>query len=260
MSEPKGYVDTAYLDLAGQVLRPAKAHSYARMQIQAGSVVLDVGCGPGIDTVLLGGLVGAEGAVVGLDYDEGMVAEADRRAAEAGVSNWVRHLRAEATSLPFQSGTFDAVRSERLFQHLHDPIRALGEIARVTKTGGSIVVLDTDWGTLSIDTEEPDISRRLARVLAEECHHNGYAGRQLYGLFRQHGLAEVSIEMFPIPTTSYRMACIGLSLGQGERHAIETGAVTSEELSCWHSEVEQREAAGRFFASMSLMLVAGRKI
>src|SRR5207248_10741769 len=131
-----------------------KQLTYNWMHIQPGHSVLDVGCGPGIDTIALADLVGPSGHVVGVDVDEAMIAEANRRAEQAGYRGWCHHLQGNATSLPLETSTFDACRSERLFQHVHNPASVLVEIARVTKPGGWVVVLDADHGTWSIDTSE----------------------------------------------------------------------------------------------------------
>ena len=103
-----------------------------------------------------------------------------------------------ATAMPFATGSFDAARSERLFQHLLQPERALAEMIRVTKPGGWVVVADADWYSLSIDTREVDIERRLAEVRADRFLHNAYAGRHLYRQFTAHGLGALQIEVLPV--------------------------------------------------------------
>ena len=259
MSKPKGYVDTEYLRVVGNLVQQFKQRSYALMQIQPGHTVLDVGCGPGTDTISLAGLVGSAGQGVGVDYDPAMIGEADQRAVKAGVSSWVRHKQADAASLPFESDTFDSSRSERLFQHLLNPIQALSEMTRVTKPGGWIVVLDTDFGTLSTDTAEVDIERRLARFKAEGHLHNGYSGRQLYRLFKRQGINDISIEMVPVYLTDYALARQTTVADSLEQEALKAGIVTEDELRRWHADLEKADAEGVFFCSASQMLVAGRK-
>jgi ubiquinone/menaquinone biosynthesis C-methylase UbiE len=109
-------------------------------------------------------------------------------------------------SLPFATDYFDSCRSERLFQLLPNPAQALSERTQVTKSGGWIVVLDTDWGSLSTDAYETDIERRLARFLAESFLHNGYSGRKLYRLFKQQNVTDISYEVFPVATSQYALA------------------------------------------------------
>jgi ubiquinone/menaquinone biosynthesis C-methylase UbiE len=184
-------------------LRADKQRTYELMHLQLEDHVLDVGCGPGVDTIPLAQWVGPAGRVVGIDHDAGRIVEANQRAAEVGVSAWVHHYQSDALSLPFQTGAFAACRSERLFQHLLDPAAALAEMARVTRPGGWIVVLDTDWGTLSIDSEDTEIERRLARFEAERMRQNGYAGRQLWRLFKRQPLVDIRLEMRADYTTHY---------------------------------------------------------
>ena len=76
MSEERGYVNAEYLQVTARVTKHVKTRSYALMNIRPGHRVLDLGCGPATDTVALAQLVGEEGRVVGVDWDQEMVAEA----------------------------------------------------------------------------------------------------------------------------------------------------------------------------------------
>jgi ubiquinone/menaquinone biosynthesis C-methylase UbiE len=259
MSQAKGYVDPEYLRVIGNLLNHIKQRSYALMQIQPGHKVLDLGCGPGTDTISLAPFVGVNGQVIGVDYDEVMILEAEQRAEQAGVNTWVRHQRVDAMSLPFETDYFDSCRSERLFQHLTNPAQALSEMARVTKSGGWVVVLDTDWGSLSTDSDNTDIERRLARFLAESALHNGYSGRKLYRLFQQQNLADISFEVFPVATTNYALARQATQADKSEQEALKAGVITAMELHRWQTGLEQADSDGIYFSSVNLMMFAGRK-
>jgi len=259
MTTPKGYVDPEYLRVAGEFLNQLKRRTYTRMEIEPGNKVLDVGCGPGIDTMALSQLVGAAGEVYGVDYDNAMVAEAEQRAEKAGISAWVRHKHSDAASLPFDTDYFDSCRSERLFQHLPNPAKALEEMARVTKVNGWVVVLDTDWGSGGTDTSEIDIERRLARFAADHMHHNGYSGRQLYRLFKKQGLVNVSFEVFPLAVTNYAFARQITTMDNIEREALARNIVTEAELKKYQKELEQADTDGVYFGYACMTLVAGQK-
>jgi ubiquinone/menaquinone biosynthesis C-methylase UbiE len=255
----KGYVDTTYLDTVQRLLANFKRLTYEQMRVQPGQRVLDVGCGPGTDTIPLAPWVGTAGQVVGVDHDADMIAEADRRAREVEVSARLIHRQADATALPFEAGHFDACRCERLFEHLHDPVKALSEMTRVTRSGGWIVVLDADWGSLSIDTSEIEAERRYVRLFAGHMANNGYSGRRLYRLFKAQGLVDVSVQMCGVPFTDYAYARQIMLLDRFEREAVVTGVVTTPDLDRLHTCWEQAHADGAFFASMSMILVSGRK-
>jgi len=162
-----GDVDAEYLQRTAELVQQPKQRTYELMHIQPGSKVVDVGCGPGTDTIALAHLVGPTGQVVGIDFNATFLAQADERADQAGVRTWVTHQHADATNLPFEANTFDACRSERLLQHLPHPEQAVAEMVRITRPGGWLVIADADWGTLSIDTSEIAIERRLVRLEAD---------------------------------------------------------------------------------------------
>jgi ubiquinone/menaquinone biosynthesis C-methylase UbiE len=162
-------------------------------------------------------------------------------------------------SLPFETDYFDSCRSERLFQHLLNPSQALSEMTRITKPGGWVVVLDTDWGSLSTDSDETDIERRLARFLAESSLHNGYSGRKLYRLFKQQNLADISFEVFPVAIPNYASARQVTQAERIEQEALKAGVLTARELHLWQASLEQADSEGVYFSSVNLMLFAGRK-
>jgi SAM-dependent methyltransferase len=104
-----------------------------------GRIVLDYGCGHGMAAVVLA----RRGAVVtGFDLSAGYVAEARRRAAANEVAAEFR--QADAESLPFADGSFDAVWGCAILHHL-DLGRAGAELRRVLRPGG-VAVFCEPWG------------------------------------------------------------------------------------------------------------------
>lgn len=259
MSQLSAQEYLTYLQRAAELNNNNKQKSYMLMQIQLGQKVLDVGCGSGIDTVALAHLVGPKGRVLGVDFDKSMIDEADRYAEKSGVDAWVSHKQVKSDALPFESDAFDSCRSERLFQHLEKPAKTLAEMARVTKKGGWVVEIDPDWATLSIDTAEVDIERRLVRFKAEHSLNNGYIGRQLYRLFKQQNFVDILVEALPFYTTNYAVARYIGHLDRVEEAAIDAGVITNQELQRWRANLTEAEAKGVFFASLNLVMIAGRQ-
>jgi SAM-dependent methyltransferase len=256
--ENPGYVDSKYLEILAEKLKPIKERSYALMHLEVGHRVLDVGCGPGIDTIPISKLIGSTGIVHGIDYDAEMIEKADQRAREAGVADRIMHRHGDAITLPYESDYFDSCRSERLFQHLSQPQRALSEMYRVTRPGGWIAVLDSDHSSLSIDTDDVDIEWRLRRFHADRLL-NGYSGRRLYGLFRQQKLAEIAVECLPICIMDYALERYMLAVDEAERKAIAVNVVTEEELGKMHEKLWRADKEGTFFSYVVVILAAARK-
>jgi ubiquinone/menaquinone biosynthesis C-methylase UbiE len=109
--------------------------------LRAGEHVLDVGCGTGT-LAIAAARATPGGRVVGLDADPAILRRARAKAQRAGVE--VAFDEALADELPYPDASFDVVLSTLLFHHLPDDAKraAAGEIARVLRPGGRVVVGD----------------------------------------------------------------------------------------------------------------------
>ena len=104
----------------------------ARRHLAGARRVLDLGCGEG----QIARLAEADGAerVVGVDTSAAQIAEARRR------GGGVAYARASATRLPLADGSFDAVVTCLVLEHIEDLDGALDEVARVLRRGGRFVI------------------------------------------------------------------------------------------------------------------------
>lgn len=118
--------------------------------LQPGEVVLDVGSGGGIDTILAAKRVGPTGRAIGLDIVEVMIDRANTNAAEAGVGDWTEFLHGEMEQIPLPDTSVDVVISNGVLNLSARKTRALAEIFRVVRRGGRIVLAD-----LTVEGELP---------------------------------------------------------------------------------------------------------
>jgi ubiquinone/menaquinone biosynthesis C-methylase UbiE len=109
-----------------------------RLALQSGDRVLDVGCGTGIVARRAAQQVGDDGAVVGIDLNEGMLDVA--RTTSAEIDPAIAWRQGDATALPFDDGSFDAVGCQQVLQFVPDPGDALREMGRVLAPGGRLGV------------------------------------------------------------------------------------------------------------------------
>jgi len=113
------------------VYRPAQDLALDRLREHGAKRILDVGCGTGIFTTRMHGVLGAE--VVGCDLSEQMLAQARER------SSVVEWTRGDVTQLPIASGSVDAVVCTEAF-HWFDQPAALAEFARVVRPDGILLI------------------------------------------------------------------------------------------------------------------------
>jgi ubiquinone/menaquinone biosynthesis C-methylase UbiE len=109
------------------------------VQPSSGQQVLDVATGSGLAALLAARLVGPQGRVVGVDLSETMVALAQNRASGQGLEN-AEFFAMDAEDLDLPPNSFDAVLCALGLMLFPQPERALSEMQRVLKVGGSVAV------------------------------------------------------------------------------------------------------------------------
>lgn len=254
-----GFVSSDYLKLAAERAQAFKQRTYAFMNIQPGDQLLDVGCGPGLDTCQLALEVGPDGRVIGVDIDAGMIAQADALAAEKGCSAVVSHLVGDVSALVFADGAFASVRAERLLQVLpasYAPSSVVAELWRVLQAGGTLVLADADWGTASVNFSDVSIERRLMAFFASSMRPNGYAGRQLFSLLQALGAQDLQIEIVPMMHRDLALLPFGAGLVE---KAVAANVISAAEGQRWLQETNEMVQAGQLFASVNMVIASGRK-
>ena len=134
-----GQVNRSAADVYEEFFVPALFQEWAARMAEAarlapGQKVLDVACGTGVLAREAAARVAPDGAVTGLDRNDGMLAVARRK---APALEW-RLARAE--SLPFADAAFDAVVCQFGLMFFEDRVGALKEMWRVLRPGGRLAV------------------------------------------------------------------------------------------------------------------------
>ncbi len=148
--------------------REANRSAIASLNVAITDHVLDIGCGPGHGLEMLAARV-SEGLVAGVDPSELMAEVAVQRNAAAVRAGRVRVAIAPVEHLPFAAASFDKIMCVHAVYFWHDLRAALGEIARVTKPGGTLALLFRDAADkAAINSFPSDIYRfpEIASVVA----------------------------------------------------------------------------------------------
>ena len=160
--------------LAGNLSRPRNA------------LILDLATGTG-DLAILCQEGGAQ-RVIGVDFSAAMLAGARSKVEGRPAMPPIAFIQADALSLPFENGTFDAVTNAFLLRNLADLEGAIREMRRVLKPGGRLVVLDmTPAGRGSLGALTRWYFRTMMPVL----------GGLLTGEWAAYRYLPASVEAFP---------------------------------------------------------------
>jgi len=121
-----------------------------------GGTVLDVGSGAGMDCLIAGKQVGADGQVVGVDMTDEMLARARQGAREAGLSR-VRFEKGDMAQLPLEDESVDVVISNGVINLAPDKTAVFAELYRVVRPGGRLQFADIIIGTELSENARNDI-------------------------------------------------------------------------------------------------------
>lgn len=158
-----------------------------------GARVLEAGCGVGAQTVVVA--PASPGAhFTSIDLSQVSLAEAQRRAAVAGLTN-VEFRRANLLELPFSEGAFDDVLVCFVLEHLPDPVRALTALQRVLVPGGTLTVIEGDHGSALFHPDSTDARANIDCLVRAQALHGGDAniGRRLQPLLAGAGYRDVRV-------------------------------------------------------------------
>ena len=218
------------------------------LELTAGERVLDIGSGPGLLAYDMAMAVGEKGRVCGVDVSSSMLAMAGKRCAS---QPWTEFRKADATQIPYPDGNFDAAVSTQVYEYVSDIPAALAELHRILRPGGRVVILDTDYGSLIIHTED---AARMSRVLSAWDKHfvHGHLPRMLTRELREAGFVVRRRAAIPMFNPEFRDNTYGKGmLEMMASFAVGRNGISQSEADAWYAEFAMLDAEGKFFFSLN---------
>jgi len=165
--------------------------AFFRQHVQAGSRILDCGCGPGSITVGLAEWA-PDGQTIGIDLGAEQLDGARALARDLGVEN-VTFRQGDILDLPFDDDSFDVVFSQAVLYHVPNTEKALAEIKRVLRPGGLVALRDAITASVIVWPEEPLVREMFSMfgLGAQRSGGNPDVGRQLGTLLHAAGFEDV---------------------------------------------------------------------
>ena len=163
--------------------------------ISGGETVVDLGCGSGVECFIAAKMTGSAGKVIGVDMLDAMLAKAqagrDGVARNLGYEN-IEFRKGYLEVLPLADNTADVVLSNCVMNLSVNKRKAYGEILRVLKPGGRLVISDVVCDT------EPAPAIRNNELLRGECIAGAMTLKDLSGIINETGFEGLGlIKRFP---------------------------------------------------------------
>jgi SAM-dependent methyltransferase len=202
VSQPADYflgqssAEHARLQIQALELEARSRQHLQRAGIQLGWRVIDVGCGPQGILQALSDQVGPTGAVVGLERDPRLVAQARAFVAERGLTN-VEVVQGDARATGLPRGSFDLAHERLVLVNVPEPEQILAEMVALVRPAGVVALRETDFVSWLCHPAHPAWTRIMEALQAvflqdgQDC----FIGRRLVGLMRGAGLVDVKQEV-----------------------------------------------------------------
>jgi ubiquinone/menaquinone biosynthesis C-methylase UbiE len=255
--------DVAVQQRLAEVLEVRAADPQAREMLEAylsmidfpqNARVLEVGCGTGAVTRVLGGWPGVA-EVTGLDPSPVFLARARELAASM---RHVHFVEADGRSLPFEDATFDVVVFHTVLCHLPGPERALSEAFRVLRSEGWLADFEVDYATITVATGKEDPLQTCIEAAKDALVHDVWLVRRLPQLVREAGFTlghMCSYGYVAMPDPTYMLTLV-------ERGADVLAAhrrITEETATALKREAQCRVEAGTFFGFIGYASLLARR-
>ncbi|MBU2662762.1 methyltransferase domain-containing protein [Actinoplanes bogorensis] len=215
--------------------------------------VLDAGSGAGDVARWIATEVGPTGEVIALDYSAATIAAAIERHDGSNV----RYTTGDVSSIDLPSASVDGVWCERVLQHVEDADRAIAELVRVTRPGGRVCLIDTDWSSLAFD----GVPARLAGTVVADMHgrltpKQVDMGRTLRRRLVGLGLEDISATPVTCVFGDPASAAVVLPMVNPmvPEQAWRSAPGVREK---WFAQVDEAGARGDFLAILTIWVVAG---
>ena len=189
------------LEAQAAALEPIITRELGIMSLTPNMKILDAGCGTGAVTRIFAQNVSL-GEAVGIDIDAQFLETAKKLAESENIKN-IRFEKGNIDKLSFENDYFDVAYCRLVLMHVHDPVKTVRELARVTKSGGLIAVSDNDDGVVISYPHAPKFQSIWTKFgqRARERGENRYIGRELFSILSQAGLGSIQVYPFPLYAT-----------------------------------------------------------
>jgi len=255
--------ELARLKAQVELLWPKEREVTARLGLQDGQEILEIGSGPGFVTQrLLEDLPTAR--ITGLEIDPLLIERAREKLAGPDAER-VTIVQGDVMNPPLPEGRFDLAFARYLFMHIPDPVGAARQIKRLLKPGGRLVISELDAGFTGLRVPElPEYdpwAKKWEQALSKR-GSNPHMGRHLPRVLAAAGFTDIKLEPYLVSSDEvgsmapfYKYLFDADVLGAP---LVKMGLATAEEIEAFAAAVKGFLASERPLVIILRLVAAGR--
>jgi SAM-dependent methyltransferase len=230
-----------------------------RLALPPSVQILEVGCGTGAVLRSIARRDDFTGRALGVDQSGHFIDAARKFARSELADSRVAFQVGDAHRLDLPDASFDVVIAHTLISHVTAPLAVLGEMVRVVRPGGIVVVFDGDYASLTYAYPDHDFGRLVDEALANATFNNPRIMRDLPRL-----LPELGLKL----TDAWGDAVAEIGHGSYFKSFAETyvpyvkkaGLLPGHAIDVWHDEQRRAMENGTFFAACNYYTYIARRV
>ncbi len=170
--------------------------------LKPGMKIVDVGCGTGDFTMYLASLIHGKSSIIGVDLRAANIRTAEKQTQNEGMAAKISFRRGDAYNIPVEDSWADLVCCRTLLMHLTEPLKAVEEMARVAREGGTVAAVERGRVNSAYIPGNDRVTKLAIRL--EQAYVDGVRklegkyfdiGNRLPTIFHEAGLREIIAEV-----------------------------------------------------------------
>ena len=232
-----------------------RQHTLNKLSVKPGEQILDVGCGVGFLSYEIALLTGDSGKVCGIDKNADMIRHANKRCERLRNTEF---SEANANDLPFTEESFDAACCTQVLLYVNDVDEVLSGIKRILKPAGRIIIVETDWRGVVINSDYDSFTRKIFSSW-DATVPSPNLPVSLGSLLVNNGFCNIDVEPIPILNTEYTPNNFSHGMMKWiTKNALKKGVITKEQSQKWLDDLDHKGESGDYFFCVNRFLFYGQ--
>ena len=229
----------------------------AGLHLKPGSILVELGAGPGPYADVTAGFLGSRGRWIVSDSTFGFVREGRRRL-HGRAEPPTEFLCADARMVPIRSGSADAVLADKVLIHVSPIADVVAEMVRVVRPGGWVGSCDAEADAIFIHSSNLGLTRRVLRHCADR-RPTPNAASLAAEVFAAAGLTSVTRHGYMCTMSDIEHPFVTSIVRHWAQRCVSEGAISAGEAEAWIDDVLGKAKTDSLLVTFCLVATWGQR-